>query len=1222
MKTSDKAIEMIKTFEGFAEWPHQDNGQWSVGYGTGVSGDDLEYYRTYGITEAQATTLLKEYLVSFETSVNSFIDSNSLKLSQQQFDALVSFTYNLGASWMSGTGTFRIAVINGATGNDFVFAMAQYGKAGGKVVGGLVERRLCEANLYLNGVYSTEPPVNYKYVVFNSNLEDAVVTMSIQGYDTTSTAAVKSTASKSGYRFLGWYTKAEGGTSVTSLGVKTASISTLYGHWQNGDGELNEDGSIKGVAADYSGYAPLGAGQKTYKAPGGEEASTLKADTKLTVVAEYMDSDGVKWGKLSTGEWINVSNGLASSPVYEDASSVIDPITVTVTTGGVNNRVGPGTRYAKQGKFTKGQKLTLTAVQKGGNYKWGKSEEGWIALQYTDYDTVILQGSEEATKVTAIGTIIKTDVLNVRSGPGVSNTKVGYYYRNDTVNITLRQKVGSNTWGLTEKGWISLYYVKVTEVEEGTVPDIDISGGTTDDSNSSGGSTGSSGTSVIATGTVYNCSSLRIRSGAGTSNAQVGSYRKGTSVSIYETVTVNSDIWGRTDKGWICLRYVKLNTTSTGSTSTVTGTVYNCTYLNVRAGAGTNYAKVGKLAKGTKVTFLDYTQVGKTTWGLTSKGWISLYYVKLDAPIQNLDQNTGTGTGSTGGTTGTGTGTGSETTATEPGTNESEATKYTVTIADAANGKVTASAASAAEGTEVTLTVTPDAGCVLKTLTVKDASGAVVAVVNNKFTMPASNVTVTAAFKAQYNVKINTAAGGKVTASVSVCDPETEVILTVAPDAGYELDSLSVVNTATNKAVEVSSGKFVMPEADVNVVATFKTTTSKTYNVNVSDAANGKVIANTTTAKASDTVTLSVVPVADFVLDTLTVKDAANNVITCQAVSGKENTYSFEMPATNVTVVATFKAATYTVSITNSTPNGGTVSVNPAEYEKGATVTLIVTPASEQHEVATLTVKAGDTVIETTKDGSNYKFTMPAEDVTVVSSFSKIRYALNIVDTIGGTVTSDKETYAMNETVTVTIRPDTGYSRGTMVIKSASKEIEPTRNGLVFTFKMPGGAVNVEHTFKKNAYELNVKTNSYGVITADQETYGYNDVVTLTIKPVDGYVLNVIAVKNGTEMVELKEEGENKYSFVMPIPDDEVVVAATYKVAPDKYEVTYTGGDFVNIRDAGSNSGKDLGDIPNGTILEALEGSTSTWIKVTYTDESGKEITGWVAVKNLTKITE
>ena len=232
MSTSTMGINMIKSFEGFVKWPQEDNGQWTVGYGTGVSGADLERYSANGITDKEATELLTNYLKSFETSVNNFIDTHKLKLSQQQFDALVSFTYNLGSSWMQSEGTFRSAVINGTTGNDFNYAMAQIGKASGVVVGGLVERRLCEANLYLTGAYSTQPPANLKYVRYDGNMDGVTPTVTIQGYDTTKVATVKSTAAKSGYRFMGWYTKETGGDWVTTLGSGTASVVKLYAHWQ------------------------------------------------------------------------------------------------------------------------------------------------------------------------------------------------------------------------------------------------------------------------------------------------------------------------------------------------------------------------------------------------------------------------------------------------------------------------------------------------------------------------------------------------------------------------------------------------------------------------------------------------------------------------------------------------------------------------------------------------------------------------------------------------------------------------------------------------------------------------------------------------------------------------------------------------------------------------------------------------------------------------------
>ena len=98
MEFSAQGINFIKSSEGFAEYPYFDNGQWTVGYGTGVTGDDLSYYNRYGITDAQAIKLLEQYVESFETAVNTFIDNRGVKLTQNQFDALVCFTYNLGTN--------------------------------------------------------------------------------------------------------------------------------------------------------------------------------------------------------------------------------------------------------------------------------------------------------------------------------------------------------------------------------------------------------------------------------------------------------------------------------------------------------------------------------------------------------------------------------------------------------------------------------------------------------------------------------------------------------------------------------------------------------------------------------------------------------------------------------------------------------------------------------------------------------------------------------------------------------------------------------------------------------------------------------------------------------------------------------------------------------------------------------------------------------------------
>ena len=1210
MKTSDQGINMIKAFEGFSKWPHMDNGQWTVGYGTGVSGTRLEYFNNNGITENQATQLLKEYLEGFESNVNSFITTHNLKLNQQQFDALVSFTYNLGPSWLQSAGTLRSAVINGTKGNDFIYAMAQFGKAGGSPVGGLIERRLCEANLYLNGAYSTTPPANYKYVIFDGNMTGVVPTVTIQGYDSNLTTAIKSTvAPKTGFRFMGWYTQAEGGDWVQNVGAKTAITNKLYARWQNGEGPRNTDGSIKGTAVSYAGYAADGETKNVYKTPGGEKNGTVKGDALVTVTAEYVDSANKKWGKISNG-WIDVTGGLSATPVYEDSDAAISPITVTVTTGGVNNRIGPGTNYAKNGTYSKGEKLTLTAIQKGGNYTWGKSAKGWIALQYTDYETTKVLDSADAKKVTAVGTIFRSNYVNVRAGAGVKHAKVGTYQRNDEVKISLRQKVGNIEWGLTEKGWVSLYYVKLTEVEPGDVADMNFSTGST-------GTTGSTPTipgnvtGVVSSGRIYNCKTLRIRAAAGTGNAHVGDYENGTVVNIYETTTVGSQVWGRTDKGWISLRYVKLDAPTTGAG--VTGRIFRTNTVNVRSGAGTHFPKVASLAKGTKVEIFEYTKVGNATWGRTAQGWISLYYVSLDTPLSNLDNvQSGAGSATPGETLPPDEPLPSETL--PPAETQPPVTKYKVNIASAANGVVTASATEAAEGAEVTLTINPNANYALNTLTVKTANGASVAVNNNKFIMPEGNVTVTATFKIQYNVKIQTVTGGKVTANTTACDAKTEILLTVAPDANYELDHVTVVNTATNEHMPLDMGnKFTMPAADVNVVATFKKSNSTAYAIKVEESANGKVTANLTSAKEGANVELTIRPDANYVLDALIVRDASNKIVKEDHNPDLKNS-EFAMPKSAATVTATFKRAKYEVEIINTT--GGTVTIGKTgTFEKGETISVTVATA-EEYNFKSMIVTAGSTPVETKKNNNTFTFTMPAADVKVQASFDKIKYDVKVAEVTGGKATIAETSYAKDDIVEVAIAPAEGYAFKSLTVKNGDTELEleTITNKKKYSFKMTNAAVNVEPAFEKISYDVKFGEMTNGTVEADKAKATIGDTVTLTVKPDSGYILDTLTVMNGSKEVEYQKKNATTYTFTMPASKN-VLVSATYKVAPVEYEVTYDGGDFVNIRETASKTGTDLGDIPNGTVLEALE-VTSEWVKVQY-----KDITGWVAMLNLTKVT-
>ena len=158
LTASQELISVLKEWEGFSRYPYWDYKQWTVGYGTETPSDKLNEYRANGIPEADAEALLLQHLNSKGKSINSFAEKFGLKLTQNQFDALLSLSFNCGTSWLYKASTLRTAIVEGWTGDDLIFAMGQWADMGGKTNTGLVRRRLAEAEMYLHGVYSKTPP--------------------------------------------------------------------------------------------------------------------------------------------------------------------------------------------------------------------------------------------------------------------------------------------------------------------------------------------------------------------------------------------------------------------------------------------------------------------------------------------------------------------------------------------------------------------------------------------------------------------------------------------------------------------------------------------------------------------------------------------------------------------------------------------------------------------------------------------------------------------------------------------------------------------------------------------------------------------------------------------------------------------------------------------------------------------------------------------------------
>ncbi len=149
MQTSDKGIALIKQFEGCKLTAYPDPGTggapWTIGYGWTQPVDGKPVRPGMTIDQATADRLLKTGLVSYENDVLRLV---KVKLSQSQFDALVSFTYNLGSRSLS-TSTL-LSKLNAGDYAGAADEFLRWNKAGGKVLNGLTRRREAERALFLS----------------------------------------------------------------------------------------------------------------------------------------------------------------------------------------------------------------------------------------------------------------------------------------------------------------------------------------------------------------------------------------------------------------------------------------------------------------------------------------------------------------------------------------------------------------------------------------------------------------------------------------------------------------------------------------------------------------------------------------------------------------------------------------------------------------------------------------------------------------------------------------------------------------------------------------------------------------------------------------------------------------------------------------------------------------------------------------------------------------
>lgn len=342
-----------------------------------------------------------------------------------------------------------------------------------------------------------------------------------------------------------------------------------------------------------------------------------------------------------------------------------------------------------------------------------------------------------------------------------------------------------------------------------------------------------------------------------------------------------------------------------------------------------------------------------------------------------------------------------------------------------------------------TLTAKPDPGYGLKLLSIDGEEVTIEAGPGDEFIYgfdidsDTTSVVIQASFNKVFEVDVDDMTGGSVKPDKYKAFEDDNVTLTIEPDTGYAISGEGVVvkqldgTTVPVSDTVGSKCSFTMPAADVFVSADFVGAAidpePETYTVTCWPAENGELFQGNTRYKEGDTVTIAYTANPGYQLASMRAfaYGDSGNILWDKDITA---TRSFEMPAFDVVVFATFKPVADTYTIKTEQMGNGTVTVSPASTAAaGDWVTVTATPA-EGYKLALLNYSFDGHLWGPVKIESGVAFEMPAHNITVYAVFVPVsgEYAIN-VKTDGGCTVSQPVSAAYGEYVTIDIDMNAGH---------------------------------------------------------------------------------------------------------------------------------------------------------------------------------------------------
>lgn len=451
---------------------------------------------------------------------------------------------------------------------------------------------------------------------------------------------------------------------------------------------------------------------------------------------------------------------------------------------------------------------------------------------------------------------------------------------------------------------------------------------------------------------------------------------------------------------------------------------------------------------------------------------------------------------------------------------------YTVKISSLTGGSINASPSTAFDTEQITLTVEPQEGYILKsgTLTVKDENDSDVSFASLKFTMPASNVTVSAEFEQKeaqtYTItcpQTTYTDNGSVTAIPSEAAAGETVQLTATANPGYVATQITVYESGTtvtpDKIIQGDHGSFKMPAHDVTVVATFEEIETPTTDHSIVLADNitgGEILSSAYSAEAGETVYIYVYPERGWTTKDVYYKTTADSGIvpTWQNLTHEYwkdtqsyEVWSFKMPNHGVYVYADFTYyydyGTYYIDTSyDSTLGDVEVWVNNnyvgnnwhqgswADYNDSVSFKVKPYYSDDVVSVSVVGKRTGWTYSCDYNSYSGwYTFTMLNEDVTINVDFRSGVHKVYVDKVTDGKLTVSDDWAKYGQIVYITAVPDYGCTLSSLSVRTAtgdSVRVYNAQKADTYYFYMPDQYVSVSAVFTGKYTSVPFNDVSYG----------------------------------------------------------------------------------------------------------------------------------------------